>query len=238
MGVPKAIWTDSPEHPILDLTIDLSDHILFWTYNACVYEYHILETGPPESIWCFDNHNEYPHHDRDFNPSLLRYYNDKVIMYLSDRDEFLTLDEHTHYEEYYTSSFTITFDELFRNNIKDFVFRHFTIQPGNMTYLFTLNSYFLSLSLSLSLSLFFLFLFLSIYIYLYIYIYLSTCISLSPFQDTHWCTRTNGDCESAAETLCLITDHYDRVCQCPPTEFIQVQYDEEREVCRYNCIGQ
>ncbi len=56
--------------------------------------------------------------------------------------------------------------------------------------------------------------------------------------DVHWCTTiTNGECVGDPAPLCLVTDHYYRQCRCESTNFLQAEYDNEREICRYMCIS-
>ena len=66
------------------------------------------------------------------------------------------------------------------------------------------------------------------------------CLVIHPYSsislDIHWCSRTNGECEGN-EALCLVRDHYYFDCRCPPTEYISVSYDGDREVCRQHCNG-
>ena len=243
-GHVSTIWTKPPQNtsavptnvPVLDLTLDVTEQILFWSWNRCIYEYQVLPNHVFEKVWCGSHHDNSPHTYP--SPSLLTYYDDQLHFLLPSLDQVYYFMEHSGEdgERIRLEFWTTLFFSVSGRNVTSFKYSHHSVQPGKTPDKFIIN--FLAfdinllsklkndqtishLSLSLSPS-------------LPPSLPPSPSLSLFLSPDTHWCSR-NGECGIDDDTLCLVKDHYYFECRCSPTKFKTFAYDKNRDVCRHTC---
>ena len=139
-GTVNTLWTKpNSNKPILSLTIDISEHYLFWTYNNCAYEYRLLDSTNPITVWCDFHYNG----QGTPPPTLLNYYDNRLFVLLPTVNEIYHIDEHA--SEGSNDGLHINIrlwglwihglldsDSLTGSNITSFKFYHYSIQPGNL----------------------------------------------------------------------------------------------------------
>ena len=119
------IWHTNSSNFFIDLTIDVEEHILFWTYDNCVYEHRIL-TGLTSLAWCDFNHPD------SAMPTLISYYDNKlyIVIPLSiQNSQIYYYDEHRNED----GEYRFLGEEHIDDGIVSLKFNHHSVQPGNMS---------------------------------------------------------------------------------------------------------
>ena len=148
----STIWTKTPQNisyvptnvPIHDITLDVSEQFLFWSWNSCMYEYKILTSHLIERIWCTLHHDEDPNGFHE--PTLLNYVDEVKRLYflLPSNDEVYYYNEHTQDDQnrVHLADWTALFegvDPIHGFNVTAMKFNHYTAQPGKILLLLLLD---------------------------------------------------------------------------------------------------
>lgn len=124
------IWPKNSSNFVIDLTIDVEEHILFWTYDNCVREYRIL-TGLTSLAWCDHHHDEFLP-----TPTLISYYSNKLYIVLPLTTQIYYYDEHSNSDGVYI---LLGVKDTKNKPVTSLKFNHHSVQPGNMSVHFILS---------------------------------------------------------------------------------------------------
>lgn len=129
-GSVTTLWNQT-NSIITDITIDITEQILFWAAGNCIYEYRIMDQHLLDRVWCDFHHNTMPFSVSA--PSFISYSNDKLYMILKSINELYSFDEHTTRDDVVLNTddwSSIAFQSLRGDNVTALKFSHYTVQPG------------------------------------------------------------------------------------------------------------
>lgn len=118
-GPVTTIWHKNISIPIIDLAIDVDEHILFWTYSDCIHEHRIL-TDLTSTAWCSSDHPVLA------TPTHISYYDNRLYFVLQLTSEIYYYDEHSSMDGEYRY-----FGNLPTTHVTSLKFNHHLVQPGN-----------------------------------------------------------------------------------------------------------
>ena len=124
VGSENLLWDPAPNPlPILDLTIDVNEHVLYWTHNLSLYRYN-LTSQKCLLVESFTKH-----------PSKLSFYNEDVYVLLQDPN--VSLQDPSRICKVHKNGiacehfvFLVSLFSSDRVPITGMAFNHYSVQPG------------------------------------------------------------------------------------------------------------
>ena len=120
VGSENLLWDPAPNPlPILDLTIDVNEHVLYWTHNLSLYRYNLTS----QKLLLVFSSTKHP-------PSKLSYYNEDVYV-LQYSNRICKVHKNGHKCVGFVFLVTLFFpDRPDDIPITGMAFNHYSVQPG------------------------------------------------------------------------------------------------------------